>query len=159
MNCGMKCPFPNFKGTTVEVREWISDFVTYFTEQMITYPCWVSRLSMLVKVALGRVVWKIQAVHFGLSLHGLKTLSALLQVFIGPDGVRVMQHSVSWRHMAGRWGLYYWERWSKIKAYISNCTHGFTKETVYVVSLVLCVDYPSWSEIIHPFPKPQWGHC
>ena len=34
-------PFPNFSSATVEVREWISDFIPQFTEYMITYPCWV----------------------------------------------------------------------------------------------------------------------
>ena len=31
-------PFPNFNGTTVEFREWISNFVAHYTGQVITYP-------------------------------------------------------------------------------------------------------------------------
>ena len=33
-------PFPNFNGGTVEVWEWINDFITYLTGHVITYPCW-----------------------------------------------------------------------------------------------------------------------
>ena len=33
-------PFPNFKGATVEVGEWISNFIPHFTMDVITYPCW-----------------------------------------------------------------------------------------------------------------------
>ena len=33
-------PFPNFKGTTFEVWEWISNFILHFMVDMITYPCW-----------------------------------------------------------------------------------------------------------------------
>ena len=31
--------FPNFKGCTVEVWEWISNFKPHFTGHVITYPC------------------------------------------------------------------------------------------------------------------------
>ena len=34
------CPFPNFNGATVEVWEWISNFIPHFTRHLITYPCW-----------------------------------------------------------------------------------------------------------------------
>ena len=33
-------PFPNFNGGTVEVWEWISDFIPHYTWFLITYPCW-----------------------------------------------------------------------------------------------------------------------
>ena len=32
--------FPNFNGVTVEVCEWISNFIAHFTKHVITYPCW-----------------------------------------------------------------------------------------------------------------------
>ena len=32
--------FPNFNGCTVEVWEWISNFITYYRKDVITYPCW-----------------------------------------------------------------------------------------------------------------------
>ena len=32
-------PFPKLSGTTVEVWEWINNFIPYFTGHMITYPC------------------------------------------------------------------------------------------------------------------------
>ena len=33
-------PFPNFNGATVEVWEWISNFIPHFTTHVITNPCW-----------------------------------------------------------------------------------------------------------------------
>ena len=32
--------FPNFIGTTIEVWEWIINFIPHFTGHMITYPFW-----------------------------------------------------------------------------------------------------------------------
>ena len=32
-------PFPNFNGGTVEVWEWLSNFIPHFPGHMITYPC------------------------------------------------------------------------------------------------------------------------
>ena len=31
-------PFLNFNGATIEVYEWISKFIPYFTGHVITYP-------------------------------------------------------------------------------------------------------------------------
>ena len=31
-------PFPNFNGATVEVLEWINDFIPYSTKSVIIYP-------------------------------------------------------------------------------------------------------------------------
>ena len=33
-------PFLHFDGSTVEVWEWISNFIPHFTGHVITYPCW-----------------------------------------------------------------------------------------------------------------------
>ena len=33
-------PFPNVNGGTVEVWEWISNFILHFMMDAITYPCW-----------------------------------------------------------------------------------------------------------------------
>ena len=33
-------PFLNFNGATVDVWEWISNFIPHFTGYVITYPCW-----------------------------------------------------------------------------------------------------------------------
>ena len=33
-------PFPNFNGCTVDVWEWISNFIPNLTDHVITYPCW-----------------------------------------------------------------------------------------------------------------------
>ena len=41
-------PFPNFNGCTVEVWEWINNFIPHFIMDVITYPCWVT-----VKTTLG----------------------------------------------------------------------------------------------------------
>ena len=32
-------PSPNFNGYTVEVWEWINNFIPYFTRHVIMYPC------------------------------------------------------------------------------------------------------------------------
>ena len=53
-------PFPNFNGCTVEVWEWISNFISHFTEHVITYPClglklnYVSKRSPGVAIELSR---------------------------------------------------------------------------------------------------------
>ena len=44
-------PFPNFNGCTVEVWEWIGNFIPHFIMGVITYPFWDSSQSMLVKGA------------------------------------------------------------------------------------------------------------
>ena len=33
-------PYPNFAGCTIEVYEWIYNFIPDFTEQFMTYPGW-----------------------------------------------------------------------------------------------------------------------
>ena len=33
-------PFSNFNSTTIEVWEWISNFIPHFITDVITYPCW-----------------------------------------------------------------------------------------------------------------------
>ena len=33
-------PFLNFNGCTVDVKEWISNFIPHFTMDVITYPHW-----------------------------------------------------------------------------------------------------------------------
>ena len=33
-------PFSNFNCATVEVCEWMSNFIKHFTEHVVTYPCW-----------------------------------------------------------------------------------------------------------------------
>ena len=33
-------PFPNFNGYTVEVWEWMNNFILHFIKHVITYPCW-----------------------------------------------------------------------------------------------------------------------
>ena len=32
-------PFQNFNGVAVEISEWISDFISHFIVDVITYPC------------------------------------------------------------------------------------------------------------------------
>ena len=32
--------FPNFNGATVEIWEWIRNFISYITENVIAYPWW-----------------------------------------------------------------------------------------------------------------------
>ena len=33
-------PFPDFNGATVDVWEWISNFIPYFIMGVIIYQCW-----------------------------------------------------------------------------------------------------------------------
>ena len=33
-------PFPHFNGATVEVWEWIRNFILHFVMDVTTYPCW-----------------------------------------------------------------------------------------------------------------------
>ena len=49
----MTYPFPNFIGVTVQVWEWISNFIQHFTEHAISYPHWDSSESVLIKGAPG----------------------------------------------------------------------------------------------------------
>ena len=42
-------PFPNFNALTVEVWEWISNFISHFTWRVFTYPCMDQSYSMSVK--------------------------------------------------------------------------------------------------------------
>ena len=43
-------PFPNFTDATVEVWEWISNFIPHFTGYVIIHPCW-DWICVLVKGA------------------------------------------------------------------------------------------------------------
>ena len=52
-------PFPNFNGATVEVWEWISNFIPHF----ITYPCWDSSKTMLIKGVPG-----LKAARYGFGI-------------------------------------------------------------------------------------------
>ena len=46
---GITYPFLNFNRATVEIQKWISNFISFFTEHVITYPCWDQSYTMLVK--------------------------------------------------------------------------------------------------------------
>ena len=39
-------PFPTYNDATVEVWEWIHNFVPHFTMRLITYPCWVNSIHI-----------------------------------------------------------------------------------------------------------------
>ena len=49
----MTYPFRNFDGAAVEVWEWISNFIPYFTANVITYPCYGYKQSLSVKGTRG----------------------------------------------------------------------------------------------------------
>ena len=49
-------PFSNFNGCTVEVWEWISNFITHFIMDVIIDTCWDLSYTMLVKGTLGCTV-------------------------------------------------------------------------------------------------------
>ena len=42
-------PLPNFNGCTVEVWEWINNFISHFMKDIITYPCWHQKLNHIRK--------------------------------------------------------------------------------------------------------------
>ena len=48
-------PFPNFNGCTVEVWEWISNFIPKVIMGLITYPCWYYNSIQVSK----RGLWSI----------------------------------------------------------------------------------------------------
>ena len=43
--------FSNFNGATIEVWQWISNFIPHFNEHVIANPCWDKSLTMLMKRA------------------------------------------------------------------------------------------------------------
>ena len=42
------CTFPNFNGCTVEILEWINNFIQYFMMDVSTYPCWMKVSSYCI---------------------------------------------------------------------------------------------------------------
>ena len=42
-------PFPNFNGCSIEVWEWISNFITHIVIDVITYSCWDQKLIYVSK--------------------------------------------------------------------------------------------------------------
>ena len=46
---GIIYPFPHVKGCTVEIWEWVSNFIPYFTGHVITYPCCDLGWTMVLK--------------------------------------------------------------------------------------------------------------
>ena len=53
---GINYPLPNFNGATVEVWEWMTNFIPHFIMDVINYPCWDQSEVMLVKRAFANVV-------------------------------------------------------------------------------------------------------
>ena len=45
----IKCFTISSNGSTVEVRDWMCNFIPHFIKDTITHPCWDQRLSMAVK--------------------------------------------------------------------------------------------------------------
>ena len=46
-------PFPNFNGATIEVWEWMNNFIPYFIRDAITYPCWGESQNHVSKIFPG----------------------------------------------------------------------------------------------------------
>ena len=42
-------PVPNFNGATIDIWEWIGNFIPHFAGHMFSYPCWDDTKSMLMK--------------------------------------------------------------------------------------------------------------
>ena len=70
----------NFNGITVEVWEWISNFIPYFMMDVITYPCWDLSKTMSVKGApeFHNVVWS--KATYSKSLRGIETKKILSEL-------------------------------------------------------------------------------
>ena len=49
----MTYPFLNFNGATIEVEERISNIIIYFTEYVITHPCWDGYIASSLSVDSG----------------------------------------------------------------------------------------------------------
>ena len=45
-------PFPNFNGYTIEVWERISHFIAHIIMHVITYPCWIKKISLWMNTRL-----------------------------------------------------------------------------------------------------------
>ena len=59
--------FPNFNSTTVEVWEWISNFIPHFSGYVIIYPCWDESQTMLVKRSLQIMVISMIMYSYGIA--------------------------------------------------------------------------------------------
>ena len=56
-------PFPNFNGYTVEVWEWLSNFIPHFTGYVITYPYWDIQVKKGVPGNFHQLVTTPQMIH------------------------------------------------------------------------------------------------
>ena len=80
-------PFPNFNGCTIKVGEWISNFISNFIMDVVTYLSWDYSQFILVKGALELLrtvsfipcdtINKSVAIHNGWDAPGFGTISAL----------------------------------------------------------------------------------
>ena len=56
-------PLPKFSGTTVEVWEWLSNFIHNFKMDVITYPCWDWSYCLIIKGAPGQYMSSVHVIH------------------------------------------------------------------------------------------------
>ena len=56
-------PSPNFNSATVEVWEWVSNFISHFTGYVITYLWWNLSQSLLIKRGPREMVFVLQEDH------------------------------------------------------------------------------------------------
>ena len=73
-------PFPNFNGTTVEVCEWMGNYVRLFTGHVITYACWDSGLFILVYGTFG-VDWGVYLLWRQNLIKGLRSMLFVMYVY------------------------------------------------------------------------------
>ena len=66
--------FPNFNECTVEVWEWISNFIPHFVMHVFAYPCWKLVKSSYYRVALQQTFVKITFLLTVISFHLAFTL-------------------------------------------------------------------------------------
>ena len=70
--------FPNFSSATIEIWEWIRNFILHFTGHVISRPCWGYNWSMSVNWApVGRqeLIYITQSVQWLLAVQGPLTSS------------------------------------------------------------------------------------
>ena len=119
---GVACPFPDFGGATVEVWEWMSDFVAHITGHAIACPCWDWGWTMLVEGAPGHLsTWTIPFLVI-LSKQRTTTLSRVIRFFF------LFSYTPSRNHIP-LWKPVFWQVWCCM-CYVVGCHN--TELAVYL---------------------------
>ena len=75
-------PFPNFNGATIEVWEWMHNFIPHFTGRMITCPCWeLNHVSRRGPRTRPPILCGVQTTHIGARSSGAPRVNSVGHVF------------------------------------------------------------------------------